>query len=176
MSKKKLTFTKSDYIEDLGLVPDSWGLQMWNSMFCVAINYPNEPTEQNKKDYYKFYSSLKNILPCKICSTNMKKHEKILPLTRKVFENRETLSRWVYDMHCLVNKMLGKKYDKTYEETRDIYENFRAHKIYNPDDPTTNDAKFTGVRSKCVINIVPVETKCKTFNIDKKCILRKRKK
>ena len=30
-----------------------------------------------------------------------------------------------------------------------------------------------GKKSKCVIKIVPHDTKCKTMNIDKKCILRK---
>ena len=30
-----------------------------------------------------------------------------------------------------------------------------------------------GVKSKCIIKIVPKHTKCKTFNIDKKCILKK---
>ena len=32
---------------------------------------------------------------------------------------------------------------------------------------------LTGKKSKCVINIVPKETKCKTFKIDKRCILKK---
>ena len=30
-----------------------------------------------------------------------------------------------------------------------------------------------GKKSKCVISIVPKTSKCKTFNIDKQCILKK---
>ena len=32
-----------------------------------------------------------------------------------------------------------------------------------------------GVKSKCVINIVPRNTKCKSFNVDKRCVLKRSK-
>ena len=32
---------------------------------------------------------------------------------------------------------------------------------------------YYGKKSRCVINIVPKSNKCKTFNIDEKCIIKK---
>ena len=103
-------------------------------------------------------------------------------------KNRESLSRWVYNLHEEINRMLGKKSNLSYDEVRDRYEIFRARCI----DDSAGSKKKTqkkkmqpvkekgctnplyGVRSKCVINIVPKTRKCKSFTIDKKCRLRRK--
>jgi hypothetical protein len=40
--------------------------------------------------------------------------------------NRETFSRYIYNMHNIINKDTGKPPYKTYEYVRDYYEQFRA--------------------------------------------------
>ena len=41
-------------------------------------------------------------------------------------KNRDTLSRWLYDLHEHINTMLGKKSNLTYDMVRERYEMFRA--------------------------------------------------
>ena len=40
--------------------------------------------------------------------------------------NRETFSKFVFNLHSHINTMLGKKNVLTYEEVRERYENFRS--------------------------------------------------
>ena len=41
-------------------------------------------------------------------------------------KNRESFSRFIYNLHESVNIMLNKKSNLSYEEVRDFYEHFRA--------------------------------------------------
>ena len=41
-------------------------------------------------------------------------------------ESRATFSKYVYDLHEVINKMLGKKSNLKYSDVRDRYEHFRA--------------------------------------------------
>jgi hypothetical protein len=52
-------------------------------------------------------------------------------LNKRVFKNRESLSRWVYELHETVNGLLGKSSNLTYNEVRDRFENFRSRCINN---------------------------------------------
>lgn len=54
------------------------------------------------------------------------KNYKELPLTQKHMENRESFSRYVYNLHELINKMLHKKSNLSYCDVRERYEHFRA--------------------------------------------------
>jgi len=47
-----------------------------------------------------------------------------------VFNNRDTFSRFIYNLHNCINKMLGKDVNISYEEVRDIYEAHRATSCY----------------------------------------------
>ena len=83
----------------------------------------------------------------------------------------------------MVNKNLGKKSGLTYAQVRDRYENFRSRCLNNE---SVNKGKTTiekgctdplyGVKSKCVMNIVPKSSKKQTLTIDDKCMIKKNKK
>ena len=57
---------------------------------------------------------------------NYKENLKSVKLTKQSLKNRKEFSKWVYNLHNHINEMTGKKSDKSYEETRELYENFRA--------------------------------------------------
>jgi len=98
--------------------------------------------------------------------------------------NRDAFSRYVYDLHETVNKMLKKESGLTYCEVRDRYENFRSRCTEDPtifkfnrgDNKKPGDKEkgctepLYGKKSKCVIKIIPQEDKQATFQMDKKCI------
>ena len=175
---KKYVFTEQDYISGDGMMTAIWGPPMWHVLHTISFNYPIKPTDKQKKEYFKFYNNLQNILPCKYCRDNLANNLTKLPLTLDVFKSRATLSRWVYDLHEIINTMLGKKSGLSYEDVRDRFEHFRARCIENPSAPPSKIEKgctepMYGLKSKCVINIVPKDNRLTSFKMDPKCILKK---
>jgi len=170
------TFNDDDYNSNDGMMTYIWGPAFWHILHTISFNYPVKPTNEQKENYYNFFMNLQNILPCKYCRENYKKNLKTLPLTPNKLKNREIFSQWVYEMHELVNKDLGKKSNLTYNDVRDRYEHFRSRCLINPKDKTKNKGchePLYGVKSKCVINIVPKDSKKETFKIDKNCKITK---
>jgi hypothetical protein len=101
-------------------------------------------------------------------------------------ESRATFSKYVYGLHEVVNKMLGKKSGLKYCDVRERYEHFRSRctedkpKLWeiskikaSKKTKKTKEKGCTeplyGKKSKCIIKIVPQETKCETFDMDKRC-------
>jgi len=178
---KKYIFTEEDYNSGDGMMTSIWGPPLWHTLHTISFNYPIKPTDKQKKDYYKFYSSLKNILPCKYCRDNLTKNLEALPLNMNVFASRATLSRWVYDLHEHVNTMLGKTSGLCYEDVRDRYEHFRSRCLSKKEQPNKiekgcTEPLYNGIKSKCVLNIVPKDNRLTSFKIDPKCVLKKNSK
>ena len=180
---RKRVFTKKDYNSGDGMLTMSWGPAMWHYLHMMSFNYPVNPTPENKKQYKDFIVSLQHVLPCKYCRINLANNLKKKPLLACHMANRETFSRYVYELHETVNKMLHKKSKLTYCDVRERYEHFRSRctdekpKVFNFKQSSTRKKKekgctepLYGKKSRCVINIVPQEDKSATFKMDKKCI------
>jgi len=182
-------YSNEDYNSNDGMLTTIWGPSMWHSLHTISFNYPVKPTMDNKKHYMDFILSLQYVLPCGKCRKNLVKNFKKLPLTMKEMESRHTFSKYIYDLHEVVNKMLGKKSGLTYEDVRERYEHFRARCVKKiPKNRTKKNfmglgkvselikkekgciVPLYGEKSKCILQIVPQDTKCDTFQIDDKCI------
>jgi len=182
--KKNLTFKKKEFNSGDGMVTSIWGPSYWHILHTMSFNYPVNPTCEDKKNHRNMIINLKNILPCKYCRINLVKNFKILPLRACDLKNRESFSRYVYDLHELVNKMLNKKSGLMYEDVRQRYEHFRSR--CTNDEISKNIFKLNktakrskekgcteplvGKKAKCVLKIIPHETRCNTFQVDQKCI------
>jgi hypothetical protein len=138
--------------------------------------------ETDKHHYRDFMINLKYVLPCGKCRANLRKNFKRLPLTMKHMQSRETFSKYVYDLHELVNKMLGKSSGLSYADVRERYEHFRARCAQPIKAKTCKRGKklengctepLYGEKAKCVLKIVPHDEKCETLQIDSKCIKKK---
>jgi hypothetical protein len=182
-NKTKRVFTKKDYNAGDGMLTSVWGAPMWHYLHTMSFNYPVNPTPQDKTHYRNFVLNLQYVLPCKYCRINLKNNFKKKPLQMCDMANRETFSRYIYELHETVNKMLKKNSNLTYCEVRERYEHFRSRcteekpKVFTFKKSVTRRKKekgctepLYGKKSKCVINIVPQEDKSKTFKMDKKCI------
>jgi hypothetical protein len=172
----KYTFSDNDYLSGDGMMTSIWGPPLWHVLHTISFNYPNNPTKEQKKNYYNFYNNLKNILPCKYCRDNLNDNLKKLPLTRHEFKNRLTLSMWVYNLHEIVNLLLNKKSGLTYNEVRERYEHFRSRCLEDPNKIIKENGciePLYGIKSKCVLNIVPKTSNIASFEIDPKCIIKK---
>ena len=173
--KNNRAFNEEDYNSGDGMLTHVWGPSLWHTLHVISFNYPVKPTREQKIQYFKFVKSVGTVLPCKYCRENFKKNIKSVPLTMGTMKNRHTFSLWMYNLHEEINKMLGKKSNLSYEDVRDRYEHFRARCIDSKKTKKKSKREkgctnpLYGVKSKCVINIVPKTKKCKTFNIDKTC-------
>ena len=161
-----------------------WGPSLWHFLHIMSFNYPVKPTMTEKKSYYYFIINLQSILPCKYCRENLTKNFLSHPLKMYHLKNRNTFSKYVYDLHEIVNKMLKKKSGLTYKQVRTRYEHFRARctkrdykkklfKFKKTQKEKGCVEPFYGNKSKCIIKIVPENKKCETFQMDNKCIRKK---
>ena len=187
-TKNRRVFTKKDYNANDGMLSSVWGPPMWHYLHTMSFNYTVNPTNEDKRNYMNFVLSLKNVLPCKYCRMNLKTNFKQLPLTMSNMKDRESFSRYVYELHELVNRMLHKQSNLTYCDVRERYEHFRSRctdekpKLFKFQTKTLknkNNKKkkekgctepLYGNKAKCVLNIVPQEEKGASLQIDKKCI------
>ena len=195
MTKPEFIFSKKDYNNPNGMLTSVWGPSFWHVLHTISVNYPVNPTCDDKANYKVFIMSLKNVLPCKYCRINLVKNLKVNPLNAEALKNRENFSKWVYKLHEVVNKSLGKKSGLTFREVQDRYEHFRARcssdkksndKIAkdvnqiggkNTKKNTKKNEKthsgctdsIYGVKAKCNLRIVPHTQKSDTFSMHKRC-------
>ena len=189
-TKKVRAFTKKDFHSGDGMLTTVWGPSMWHFMHTMSFNYPVAPTQEQKTHYMDFILNLRNVLPCKYCRMNLTNNLATRPIRMCNMESRDTFSRFIYELHETVNKMLGKKSGLSYCDVRERYEHFRsrctqdAPKVFNFKDfyKNTRTQKkgdkhekgctepLYGKKAKCVISIVPQEVKVPTFSVDDQCI------
>lgn len=179
--KHKKIYSLNDYNSGDGMLTSVWGPSMWHTLHTISFNYPVDPTKNDKRNYRDYILNLKYVLPCGKCRANLKNNFKKLPLKMKHMENRETLSKYVYELHELINTMLGKKSGLSYDDVRERYEDFRARctislkevkpksKTYKKKENGCTEPLY-GEKSKCILRIIPNDNKQETFQIHEKCI------
>lgn len=175
-NKKRKVYNEQDYTSNDGMLTTVWGPPMWHVLHTMSFNYPVHPTEKTKKRYFEYIQLLRYTLPCGKCRENLKRNFKKLPLHMKHMKSRESFSKYVYDLHELINVMLGKKSGLSYDDVRERYEHFRSRcnttkrKIQlkkKIEDGCTEP--LVGEKAKCVLQILPKTKKCETFQMDKRC-------
>ena len=183
--KKKYTFTRNEYMSGDGMMTSIWGPAMWHTLHTISFDYPVHPTNEDKKHYKEFIESLKYVLPCKYCRLNLTNNLKIYSIRECHMKNRDTFSRYVYNLHEIINKMLGKKSGLSYCDVRETYEHFRSrctqsdgNKLFKFNKTRKNGknkeqgctAPLYGKNAKCVIKIIPEEEKEPSFSVDNRCV------
>jgi hypothetical protein len=183
----KKVYSKKEYNSGDGMLTTVWGPSMWHYLHTMSFNYPVEPTNEQKKQYREFVLNLQHVLPCKYCRMNLTTNFKQMPLTMGVMKNRDSFSRYIYELHELVNKMLKKKSNLSFCDVRERYEHFRSRctdekpKLFKMEELQSLNKKngekekgctepLYGKKSKCIIKIVPQDEKVETFQMDEKCI------
>jgi hypothetical protein len=163
-------FSLEEYNSDAGFPGEIWGSCLWLFLHIISFNYPCKPSIKHKMYYYSFLKILPKILPCGICRKHLKELYKKMPLITSVFKNRKSLSKYIFQLHEEINIKLNKKNNLTYTDVANIYENFRSRCLNNSDCPTP---LYKGIKSKCIINIIPRKEFYNSLNIDSRCLLQK---
>ena len=165
---KKRSYTRKHYQSNDGMLTSVWGPSAWHFLHTMSFNYPINPTCYDKRNYRNHILNLQNVLPCGKCRINLKKNFAKLPLRLKDMRNRSTFSKYVYKLHELINKMLGKKSGLTYHDVRERYEHFRSRCSLSEKDQEEIDSlarsenkiedgctePIYGEKAKCVLQIV----------------------
>ena len=110
-----------------GLITKIWGPSGWEFLHSVTFGYPINPTEEQKINYKNFFYNIGEVLPCKFCRNSYKDfiNNEII-LTDKDLENRESLTKWFFNLHNRVNKKLKVEYNTKYEDIVERYESYRS--------------------------------------------------
>jgi FAD-linked sulfhydryl oxidase len=111
--------------------PKFWGSHGWIFLHVVTMNYPKEPTNEDKSLYRNFFSSLKRVLPCEKCAHHYEQHIIDDPI-EPALDSRDSLVRWLIKIHNKVNEDLGKP-QYTYEQVIEEYK----YKLMNMDRDET---------------------------------------
>ena len=84
-----------------------WGPPAWTFLHTVTYNYPENPSDDDKRNFYNFFMSLESL------------------------DSRENLVKWLIDLHNDVNRDNGKpvwSYSEVYNKYREMY---NQTNIYN---------------------------------------------
>lgn len=116
-----------------GLMTKIWGPHGWVFLHSVTFGYPLNPTVEDKEKFKKFFELIGDILPCKFCRESYKDFivdkENGTELNDEVMKDRESFTKWFYEIHNAVNKKLGMDYGIKYEDVVMRYESYRAQCI-----------------------------------------------
>ena len=112
--------------------PKVWGPHAWIFLHSITLNYPDNPTEFQKKKYKEFFNSLAFVIPCEKCSFNYSKKIKTKPVN---VDSKMDLVNWLLEIHNQVNKSNGKK-EYTLNELLERFNNLYLH------DKKLNDKKL----------------------------------
>ena len=185
---------KSRFESNNGMMTSIWGPSTWHLLHTMSFNYPVHPTNCDKQNYRNFILNLKHVLPCGKCRTNFAKNLRDLPLRHAHMKSRHTFSRYVYDLHEVVNRMLSKPSGLSFCDVRERYEHFRAkcsspapaparankktcrgkknrengetEGVAPPHDGCTEPLGDEGIKTKCVLKILPISARCNhEFNV-----------
>jgi ATP-dependent Zn protease len=91
-------------------------------MHYLTLSYPEQPTEYDISKFKTFFLTIGEYLPCEKCRYNYTKHLQELPLTETELSSRNNLIIWLFNLHNIVNKYLGKK-EFTLNEFNNLYIN-----------------------------------------------------
>ena len=82
-----------------------WGPPAWTFLHTVTYNYPENPTNEDKRNYLNFFDSLKHVLPCNKCKGHYKENLKKYDLNNSL-NSRQDLVKWLIDkmvnQYCLI--------------------------------------------------------------------------
>lgn len=110
--------------DSYNVFPTCWGPAMWFFLHSIACAYT---PERDHKAYLDFFINLKYILPCEECREHYSSNLNIYDL-RIALTSNESMFRFVYDLHNLVNKQTGVPSSKwpSYESVKKKYVSFRT--------------------------------------------------
>lgn len=109
--------------------PEIWGNHAWILLHSITLDYPENPTNNDKTNILNFINSLQYVLPCEKCRVHFQNHLKNNNLTNDILSSKKKFINWMIDIHNQVNKSTGKKilsHDEALNKILDLYNNDKS--------------------------------------------------
>ena len=164
---KKKSRKKSN--ENNGMMTKVWGPAGWVFLHSSVMGYPVKIDKTNKDHRFRkkktklFFNNIGHIFPCRYCRDSYNIFIKKLPIDN-FLDSRKSLSKWLYDIHNMVNKKLGvPKCDiPSFKEVYAQYDSYRAD--CRPTSKTERENRLAkgcvvpkdGRKKRCIIKIINV--------------------
>ena len=84
-----------------------WGKSGWKFLHAITYAYPDQPSKEDKAAMSNLFQLLCLVLPCKKCQEHWAENLKKYPVEPHL-DSRESLTKWLIDMHNRVNQQTGK--------------------------------------------------------------------
>lgn len=112
--------------------PKVWGPNLWFIIHTIALNFPDNPSYEQKRIHEDFFNNLVFLIPCDKCRVHYRQHINNNPVVNHL-NNSDSLFRYTIDLHNEVNKTLNKRvfsYDEVVKKYRIDYGDERASNKY----------------------------------------------
>ena len=100
------------------LNPQIWGPYGWRFFHAVALTYPDNPSDANKKAAGNFFNSLQYLLPCEQCRVNYHDELEAMPVEPHLGD-KQSLNNWLVKVHNSVSHRLDKPMLSSVEDVMD---------------------------------------------------------
>ena len=97
-----------------------YGSSIWNTLHYISFGYPDNPSDQDKKNIKNFFISLSYVFPCKKCE---KSYQEYLYFNDDVLKNKNNLTYWLYELHKKINRKIGIYYDISFDDLKNKFIN-----------------------------------------------------
>lgn len=100
----------------MGYNAELWGREGWHFIHFICLNYPDQPTPNDKKEYKQFFELLCKVMPCPPCGIHFEQNMENHPIR---LDSKKELFEWSIDMHNKVNALNEKpllSYEEAYAE------------------------------------------------------------
>lgn len=92
----------------MSIDPSLWGESGWVFLHSIALAYPNNPSDIDKKNIKNFFTITGDVLPCTRCRDNFKQHLKKFPLSDEVLSSKLGIVTWINNINNEVDKEVAK--------------------------------------------------------------------
>jgi hypothetical protein len=79
----------------------------WRLLHTMAAHYPEDPTDEMKKDMASFLELFRKLFPCHQCRGHL---QEIFRKHPPRLDSQKEFSLWMCEVHNMVNDHLGKKH------------------------------------------------------------------
>ena len=101
--------------------PNIWGPHAWLFLHTITLNFPDNPTKEEKEKYKQFFILLSDVLPCDKCKKHYLENIKNFPIN---VDSKESLTKWLFTIHNEINIINNKNqfnYTDFINKYSDIY-------------------------------------------------------
>lgn len=102
----------------MGFDVSNWGPFVWSTIHIVALGAPPSFKDDSKRReaYARFYNTLPDVLPCRLCGDHMRKHLRDMPVEGHLDGGRQSLFEWTVRFHNAVSRDTGRTPEMSVED------------------------------------------------------------